>query len=134
MLMQKTTAEYFKSENMRPFVMSRSTFSGSGTAGGHFLPEMSSTYRHMFLSVSSIFNFGLFGIPFTGADICGYYGNATETLCKRWTDLGAFYPFARNHNGRDARSQEPYTWNHTTNHAMKNAIMMRYSLVRYFYT
>ncbi|XP_063207915.1 lysosomal alpha-glucosidase isoform X2 [Chroicocephalus ridibundus] len=118
----------------RPFVISRSTFAGHGRYAGHWTGDVSSDWEQLYYSVPEVLLFNLFGVPLVGADICGFAGDTSEELCVRWTQLGAFYPFMRNHNDHGARPQEPYAFSRAAQAAMRNALRLRYSLLPYLYT
>lgn len=119
--------------NERPFLLSRSMFPGSGSKMGHWTGDNHSTWEKLKISIAEVFNQQLFGIAYAGADVCGFNGDTTEQLCARWSALGAFYPFARNHNNDASISQEPFLWKSVTE-ASKKALAIRYSMLPYFYT
>ncbi|KAL0279779.1 UNVERIFIED_CONTAM: hypothetical protein PYX00_001264 [Menopon gallinae] len=118
----------------RPFIISRSTFPGLGRFSGHWSGDVASSWFDMKKTISQMLSFSLYGIPMMGADICGFNGNTTSLLCQRWSQLGAFYPFSRNHNTDDAIDQDPVALGPEVVNSTKNALTVRYTLLPYLYT
>jgi alpha-glucosidase (family GH31 glycosyl hydrolase) len=127
---------------MRTMIISRSSAAGMGKYGSTWLGDNSATVTDLEESVISIMDMNMFGIPLTGADICGFGGpeNRNNTLCTRWHAVGTFYPFSRNHKECGGDPQEPwrftdiYQGNTTYRDLMKVFIQRKYHLMRYIYT
>lgn len=79
--------------------------------------------------------FNLFGTPQSGVDICGFYGRPSEELCTRWLQVGAFYPYSRNHNVRSTSEfdQDPASWSEASRNSTREALMIRYTILPYMY-
>ncbi|EGG17368.1 hypothetical protein DFA_08363 [Cavenderia fasciculata] len=120
--------------NQRSTLISRSTFPGTGRNNGHWLGDNASEFVEMYWSIPGIIAMNLFGINLVGADICGFNGNTTVELCTRWTQLGVFYPFSRNHNAIGMNSQEPYVLGQQVIDATITGVNNKYTLLPYYYT
>ncbi|ELK13785.1 Maltase-glucoamylase, intestinal [Pteropus alecto] len=118
----------------RGVVITRSTFPSSGRWGGHWLGDNTAAWDQLRKSIIGMMEFSLFGISYTGADICGFFGDAEYEMCVRWMQLGAFYPFSRNHNNIGTRRQDPVAWNSTFEMYSRKVLQTRYTLLPYLYT
>lgn len=118
---------------LRPFILSRSTWAGSGHWTAHWSGDNYSDWPNLWYSILALLNFNLYGVPMIGSDICGFNGNTTMELCARWIEVGAFYPFCRDHSSINTIPQELYRWPEVA--AIGASILpIRYSLIPLYYT
>jgi len=129
----KATFNFLKTISDLVFILTRATFYGSGQFAAHWTGDNTSDFNFMALSIPGLMSFGLFGIPMTGADICGFRFSTTPELCARWFQLGTLYPFARDHNG-DWVGQEPYALGPTVLETARVSLNLRYSILKHYYS
>ncbi|PMD37198.1 glycoside hydrolase family 31 protein [Hyaloscypha variabilis F] len=123
-----------KGEIRRPFVLTRSFYSGSQRLGAMWTGDNQASWDHLAAGFPMILNNGIAGFPFAGADVGGFFGNPEKDLLTRWYQAGAFYPFFRGHAHIDTRRREPYLAGEPYTGIITQALRLRYSLLPAWYT
>jgi alpha-glucosidase len=118
----------------RTLLMTRAGSTGLQRDAGLWTGDNRSTWEHLVMSLPQLLNLGLSGVPFTGADIGGFFGDCEPELLIRWTQVGALYPFCRNHSAKGTAAQEPWSYGPEVLAACRRAIGLRYRLMPYLYT
>lgn len=104
-------------ENKRNFIIGRGCFTGMQRFAGLWTGDNASTWEFMQINISQVLALGLTGQALSGQDIGGFEPKGNEQwadpeLLIRWTAMGAFLPWFRNHYIKKGRKlfQEPYEY------------------------
>ena len=133
-LMSKATYEGIKRHTgRRPFVITRACYSGAQKYTTGWTGDNQSHWSHLRYSIAQICSVGLCGMAFIGSDVGGFGSDCTPELLCRWTQLGCFTPFFRNHAAKGTRYQEPWAFDRQTLDICRKYIRLRYRLIPYIY-
>lgn len=147
----------------RNFILARGGYAGMQRYAALWTGDNGSSWDFLRITLPMALNLGLSGVPISGGDIggfgngsgCGPYANGApgdgagppyvadgaiqggvcrDELLIRWTQLGAFLPWFRNHyNGYTKEFQEPYRYGEPTLTYCRRYIELRYRLLQLYY-
>lgn len=134
--MTKSVADMLSAQDphKRYFLLSRSSYPGMHRYAAIWMGDNHSWWEHLSLNIQMLISLNMSGFLFVGADTGGFSGDCTPEMLVRWTQLGAFTPFLRNHAAMWAKNQEPWSFGPEALELSRKAIKMRYALLPYIYT
>ena len=123
-------------EPMRPFILTRSFFTGSQRYAAVWSGDNAADWNHLKNSVQSVLSFGVGGIVYSGADVGGFFNSPSDELLSRWFSVAAWsYAFFREHCHHLAARREIYLIkSHDAQELAKDSIIERYMMLPYWYT
>ncbi|WP_164667986.1 glycoside hydrolase family 31 protein [Virgibacillus doumboii] len=136
LLMGQATYDSMKEQlnGKRPFLLTRAGFSGIQRYAAVWTGDNRSFWEHLQMSLPMVMNLGLSGIPFAGPDVGGFAHDTNAELLVRWTQVGAFTPYFRNHSALGFRYQEPWQFGEKYEKIIRKFIQMRYKWMPQLYS
>lgn len=122
------------SHKQRPFILTRAYFAGSQRSAAMWTGDNMANWEYLKIATPMILTSGVSGMPFSGADVGGFFGNPSSELLTRWYQAGTFYPFFRAHAHIDAKRREPWLIGEPYTSIIADAIKLRYKLLPTVYT
>ena len=130
-LMAQATFEGLKSREERPWVLTRSAFTGTQSFAAAWMGDNNSWWEHLAATLPQLLTMGLCGQPWVGVDVGGFFGNCEGELFERWLEQAVYYPFLRNHSAMGTRSQEPWQFGPEVLERARQSLRWRYRLLPY---
>ena len=118
----------------RPFVITRSAYSGAQRYTSSWTGDNVATWEHLWIANIQVQRMCISGVGFTGSDIGGFAEQPTGELYARWIQLGVFHPFCRTHSSGDHGNQEPWAFDEEVINITRKFVSLRYQLLPYLYT
>jgi len=134
--MARATYEGVKRFNYpkRPFVITRSAYSGAQRYTSTWTGDNVATWEHLWIANVQMQRMCISGMSFVGSDIGGFAEQPNGELFARWIQLGIFHPFCRVHSSGDHGEQEPWSFGTEITDIARKYIEIRYQLLPYIYT
>lgn len=118
----------------RHIVITRSGYPGVQRHSVIWHGDNQAWWEHLRWALDTAMQYSIAGAYYTGPDVPGFTGNPSDDLAVRFYQLGAFLPLYRGHSIYFAKDKEPYAYGARANELIKQAIELRYSLLREWYS
>ncbi|NVJ87084.1 MAG: glycoside hydrolase family 31 protein [Algoriphagus sp.] len=118
----------------RPFVLTRSGFSGIQRYAAAWTGDNVASEEHMLAGVRLVNSLGMSGVPFSGFDVGGFAGEACKSLFARWMSIGVFTPLFRAHSMINSNDAEPWAFGEEVEEISRNYMKFRYGILPTIYS
>ena len=118
----------------RPFVITRSAYSGAQRYTSTWMGDNVATWEHLAIANNQAQRMAMSGFSFAGSDIGGFAEQPQGELFARWIQLGIFHVFCRVHSSGDHGDQEPWVFGEEITDIVRKFVEIRYQLLPYLYT
>lgn len=132
--MSQATRAAWNQRPERPWVLTRSGFTGVGAEAWSWMGDNTSWWEHLALSLPQLSSMSLVNSSFVGVDIGGFFGNADGALYSAWIEASPIYPFMRSHSALGTAEQHPWSYGPEVEEVARRAIKLRYRLLPYLYS